>query len=102
STSLCPDLEVYDKPSHSNRKNFTSASSTSSSSSISSTSSVPASATLVPFEKSRKHNGGNKTHHQLATSHSPIVIKTASYSPVRYKYSPYNFTGKLTSSPYST
>src|SRR5690625_942431 len=102
STSLCSDLEVYDKPSHSNRKNFTSASSTSSSSSISSTSSVLASATLVPFEKSRKHNGWNTTHHHLTPSPSPNVIKTASYSPAGYKKSPYNFTGKVTASPYST
>src|SRR5699024_436058 len=85
STSLCPDLEVYDKSSHSNKKNFTSASSVSSSSSISSTASVRASATLVPFEKSRKHNGENKTHHLLAPSPSPIVIITASYSPAGYK-----------------
>src|SRR5690625_1571748 len=102
STTLCSDLDVYDMLSHSNRKNFTAASLTSSSSSISPTSSVLASATLVPFEKSRKHNGGNKTHPQLAPSPSPIVIKTASYSPAGYKKSPYNFTGKVTSSPYST
>src|SRR5699024_10540096 len=77
--------ENYDNPSHSKRRNFTASSSSPSdnvsSSSSFSISSSSASSPSVSLEKSKKHNGGNKTHHQLAPFPSPIVMSTASYSP---------------------
>src|SRR5690625_7296647 len=81
---------VYDQPFHSNKKYFTSASSVSSGSSMSSPEA------FASFEKSRKHNGGNSTHHKFAPSPSPSVINTATYSPPTYTNSPYYLIAKST------
>src|SRR5699024_2062220 len=97
-TNLCTSITFYVQPNHSKRKNFF----------LTGCSSVfvsewavsfDASETDAPSAKSTKHNGGNKTHHQFDPFPSPIVIKTASYSPAGYKYVSYIFVGNVTLSP---
>src|SRR5699024_2569997 len=92
----------YDRHNHSNNINLTDKFSFSSSSTPSLSSSLSTSSSVLESSKSTKHSGEKRTHHQLEPSPSPIVIKTASYSPSGYTYGPYVFSGNMTFSSYLT